>query len=305
MGRTQLTAPVRTGTRIRRLPRRLSGYVRVVHPIPASMYVVTVTLLAPIAALSAQRALGGAPWLRTVLAVACAQVAIGSLNDYTDRALDRAAQRAEKPLVAGDIAPWEALALCLGATVLMLALTIPLGWLALLLMAAIEGLGIAYDLWFKGTPVSALLYAVYFPLIPVLDWTVFGAPRPFLPWVLPLGALLGVAMNVSNALPDLEEDVAAGVRGLPHLLGQRLSLAVAWMTPLAVAALVGALHLSGAVRVSGAGLAAVGGSIVLAVAFPALLYRLRPTRRTLRTSFYLQGAGVVLLAAGWLAGAAL
>ena len=31
--------------------------------------------------------------------------------------------------------------------------------------------------------ISALLYAVYFPLIPLLAWSVFGHAQPFLPWV--------------------------------------------------------------------------------------------------------------------------
>ena len=33
------------------------------------------------------------------------------------------------------------------------------------------------------------------------------------------GALLGVGAHLCNALPDLEEDLAQGVRGLPHRLG--------------------------------------------------------------------------------------
>jgi 1,4-dihydroxy-2-naphthoate octaprenyltransferase len=33
------------------------------------------------------------------------------------------------------------------------------------------------------------------------------------------GALLGVAAHVTNVLPDLADDAATGIRGLPHRLG--------------------------------------------------------------------------------------
>jgi 4-hydroxybenzoate polyprenyltransferase len=48
------------------------------------------------------------------------------------------------------------------------------------------------------------------------------------------GALLGVGAHLLNVLPDLEEDAATGVRGLPHRLGAR------WIAPAAAAVLVGA-----------------------------------------------------------------
>ena len=41
------------------------------------------------------------------------------------------------------------------------------------------------------------------------------------------GALLGVAAHFANVLPDLDDDVATGVRGLPHRLGARASALLA------------------------------------------------------------------------------
>ena len=46
------------------------------------------------------------------------------------------------------------------------------------------------------------------------------------------GALLGVGAHLVNALPDLADDEATGVRGLPHRLGPR------WTPPVATAVLV-------------------------------------------------------------------
>jgi 4-hydroxybenzoate polyprenyltransferase len=41
------------------------------------------------------------------------------------------------------------------------------------------------------------------------------------------GALLGVGAHLLNVLPDLDDDAATGVRGLPHRIGARLLPAVA------------------------------------------------------------------------------
>jgi 4-hydroxybenzoate polyprenyltransferase len=287
-----------------RLRDRLLGYLLVTHPLPSAMYVVATAGLSLLAAAAAHRPVEGGALARVLVAVAAAQVAVGAFNDYCDRALDAAGGRREKPLVRGLITPGEVVALALAATVVTLAASASLGPLALLLGVLIEGLGLAYDFRFKGTPVSAVLFAVYFPLFPLLAWDVFGRWQPFLPWLLPLGAALGIAMNVANTLPDLEADRAAGIRGLPHLLGLRRGLLVAWLTPPLVLAGMLLLHVSGVVPARGLGLWIASGAALLAPALAAALYRRRPTSATLRATFLLQGVGVILLAGGWIAAVA-
>jgi 4-hydroxybenzoate polyprenyltransferase len=286
------------------LPQRALGLLLVTHPIPSAMYVVAVALFSLLAAAASHRAVD--PWLlaRVLVGVACTQIAIGTLNDYRDRALD-ALSKPGKPLVRGLVTPRMALAQVGVASAVVLALFAPLGPLVLLLGALIEGLGVAYDLWFKGTWVSGVLYALYFPLIPLLAWAVFGRYQPFLPWILPVGAALGVAMNVANSLPDLDTDIAAGVRGLPHLLGPRRGLALACLTPLAVAALLVLLSLSGLVPARPLGLTLAVVAALLAALVPAALYTRRPAPATLRTAFYIQALGVVALATAWFAAVAL
>ncbi|MBF6590577.1 MAG: UbiA family prenyltransferase [Ktedonobacterales bacterium] len=293
------TVPGRSGAR-----GQLLGLLMVTHPLPSALYVVAVGIFAVLAAASAHRALAPGTLVRVLVAVGCAQIAIGALNDYRDRALD-AASKPTKPLARGLIAPWEALALALGATGLLLALAPPLGLAPFVLLALIEGLGLAYDLWFKGTPVSALLYAIYFPLIPLLAWAVFGRWQPFLPWLLPLGAVLGVAMNVANSLPDLEDDLAAGVRGLPHLLGMRRGLLVVWIAPPAVLALLWGLDLAGVVPARLVGLLLATLAVVASELATLARYRRAPSPRTLRGNFFIQAFAVVALAAAWLAAVAL
>lgn len=287
-----------------RLGGRLLGLVLVTHPLPSAMYVVMTAALALLAALSARRPLDPSALARALLAVAAAQIAIGSLNDYCDRALDAASGRREKPLVRGLITPRDALALTVGASVISLACFASLGLPAFLLGLLIAGLGVAYDLRFKGTPVSALLFAVYFPLFPLLAWAVFGRWQSFLFWLLPFGALLGIAMNVANTLPDLEADRAAGLRGLPHLLGLRRGLLLAWLAPPLVLLGMWALDLTGAIPARlPAMLVATAGGLLPSLAAVAL-YRTQPAPTTLRRTFLLQAAGLLALAGGWLAAVA-
>ena len=70
-------------------------------------------------------------------------------------------------------------------------------------------------------------------------------------WAGIAGAALGAAVHLTNVLPDLEDDRATGIRGLPHRLGARASAAAA-----AAGVLVGALAVL--VGASGGALERVG-----------------------------------------------
>jgi 4-hydroxybenzoate polyprenyltransferase len=85
------------------------------------------------------------------------------------------------------------------------------------------GSGLAYDLGVKGTAWSWLPYALAFGSLPAIP-TLAQHP-PALPawWLALAGALLGVGAHLVNVLPDLEDDAATGVRGLPHRIGARAS----------------------------------------------------------------------------------
>jgi 4-hydroxybenzoate polyprenyltransferase len=284
--------------------RHLLGLLLVTHPLPSALYVIATAILAWLAAATVHMRPAGGALALALLAVAAAQVAIGSLNDFCDRQLDAAGNRQEKPLVSGLIAPWEAVALTVFASIVALLALLPLGQAALILGFFIVGLGLAYDLRFKGTPISALLFAAYFPLFPLFAWAIFGNWQPFLIWLVPFGAALGIAMNISNTLPDLEADLAAGMRGLPHLLGLRWGAVLAWGLPLVVLAGMWLLQITGLVPAHGIGLviASVGG--LLSALLPPLLYRRSPRPATFRQSFILQGLGILMLAGGWIAAVA-
>lgn len=279
--------------------QRAGGLVRVTHPVPVAMYILLMLVLAPIAALSGHRALTGEALVRLALAMGCAQAAIGILNDYCDRALD-AASKPNKPLVRGTVQVGEALALVVILTGLAVLAAQPFGLAAVLILCGIMALGFAYDLRFKGTWVSALLFALHFPLLPIFVWAALGVWRPFLPWLLPLGAALGIAMNIANSLPDLTDDIVAGVRGLPHVLGLRRDLALVWVIPPALSLLIWLLHLTGFVAGQPLWLLLATLVAVGSTALTMLLYRRKPDAATLKINFYIQAFAAMAFAACWL-----
>ena len=86
--------------------------------------------------------------------------------------------------------------------------------------------GWAYNMGLKATVWSWAPYAVAFGGLTV--FVTLAGPTGTAPpaWIPLVAALLGVGAHLVNALPDLAEDEATGVRGLPHRLGaQRTRIA--------------------------------------------------------------------------------
>ncbi len=141
---------------------------------------------------------------------------------------------------------------CAAAVVACVVLSLSLGLLPGLIHLGCVASAWAYNLGLKSTVWSWAPYAVSFGgLTAVVSYADDAAP----PWWWPVGAaLLGVGAHLLNVLPDLDDDAATGVRGLPHRLGPR------WIAPVAAAVLVAAtvVVLAGAsVPPVPAGLAAV------------------------------------------------
>jgi 4-hydroxybenzoate polyprenyltransferase len=89
-----------------------------------------------------------------------------------------------------------------------------------------------------------------------------GRRRGHAPWWLVVaGGSLGAAAHLANVAPDLEDDLATGVRGLPHRLGPRVS-------SVACALLLGGASI---LLVAGPeGAPTTAGWVVLGVAVPAV-----------------------------------
>lgn len=202
----------------RSLPGRLPPLrlvLRAAHPRPSVAVALLVTAYAASVGLSPAR-IG-----LVAGAVLAGQLTIGWCNDLVDAPRDREVGRSDKPLATGELSAVQvrrALGVSVAATlVLSLACGPVAGAVHLVCVAA----GWAYDLRVKATAWSWLPYAVAFGGLPA--FVTLAGPEAALPpaAVMVAGALLGVGAHFVNVVPDLVDDAATGVRGLPHRLGAR------------------------------------------------------------------------------------
>ncbi|MEE6281806.1 UbiA family prenyltransferase [Georgenia sp. MJ170] len=197
--------------------RTFLALARASHPAPTAV----VTALGALLAVAAGH--GTLTVLLVGLAVLTGQLSVGWSNDLVDAERDRAVGRTDKPLATGELTRRTvtvALALTVaGCTALSLALGLPAALAHLVLLAAAW----SYNLGVKATLLSWLPYAVAFAGLPAVAWLALD-PAVLPPWwLMTVGGLLGVGAHLVNALPDLDDDAATGVRGLPHALGSRRS----------------------------------------------------------------------------------
>jgi 4-hydroxybenzoate polyprenyltransferase len=224
-----------------------TALVRAAHAGPT----LAVTVLT--AALALAGDLGPGRSALVTAAVLTGQLSIGWSNDLVDSERDRQVRRGDKPLATGEVSARTVQVACAAALVATVALSLacglPAGLVQLLLVAA----GWAYNLGLKSTASSWAPYAVAFGGLPV--FVTLAEPGAGLPaaWVPLAGAMLGVGAHLVNALPDLADDEATGVRGLPHRLGARWSPRVAVVVLVAASVLiaVGAGPVTSAVSVAG------------------------------------------------------
>lgn len=197
------------------------------HPGPALAVTVLSGLLATAVDLDAARV------ALVVAAVLTGQLSIGWSNDLVDLRRDRAVARTDKPLATGAISERTVRIACALAAVATVPLSLLCGWVAGAVHLLSVACGWAYNLGLKSTPWSWLPYAVAFGALPVFV-SLVAEPSDVPPlWLPAAGALLGVGAHFVNVLPDLGDDEATGVRGLPHRIGAQ------WSQVVAAAVLVG------------------------------------------------------------------
>jgi 4-hydroxybenzoate polyprenyltransferase len=176
------------------------------------------------------------------LAVFTGQLTIGWGNDLLDADRDREVGRSDKPVANHELTPSFVLRWLSVAAVACVVLSLLAGWRSgATHLALLVAFGHLYNLHFKATAWSWLPYAVAFGSLPAV---VSLADRPSLwppTWMVVTAASLGVAAHFLNTLPDLEDDAATGVRGLPHRLGATPSrlIATALLVLASVAAVLG------------------------------------------------------------------
>lgn len=254
------------------------------HPVPAAGVTLIVVLLGVAVGLDPERL------VLLGVVIALNQLSVGLSNDWLDAERDTAAGRSDKPVARGDVSRGIVRIAALATALLAVALSPLLGIpFAVVHLVALAG-GWAYNAWFKHEMLSPLPYVVSFGLVPALATTALSPAAAPAWWAVAAGALLGFAAHVANVLPDLVDDAATGVRGLPHRLGARVSTVLAGLA-LAGAAAVLAVGLGPGV------IALVGLTLSMTASVAAVVLGLRGSRWAFRLIIIAALLDVALLVA--------
>ena len=285
-------------TRRRRMRDIALGFFLLSHPSPVLLHMLGVAVFTLLAAWP------HFAWSLIVLVIAAhtaMQVSIAMINDYCDRRLD-AAGKPNKPIPRGLVTPSEALIGGLCMMGIMLLLLLFLNPLALGISLVYLVLGQGYNLGLKSTPLSGIVFALAMPLIPLYAFAGMGSTPPVLLWLVPVGFLLGVALNLANALTDLEEDAAMGARTLAVVLGVKPSFLLCRILIVAGAALIALLAVT---RIVPAQFWIIGSTLIFTcLAVGGMLVFFRPTQPVVarKVHFYIAALTCIVLAGGWLIG---
>ena len=207
----------------------LRGLVQACHPGPTAAVTEMATAVAHTA--------GASPgWVAA--AFLSGQLTTGWTNDWLDSARDRFIGRADKPVVRGAVSPTGLRTAALLAALCCIPLSLAMGWSAGALHLLAVGSAAAYNFRLKASLASFAPYAMSFGLVPSI--ITLSAGTGFAPgWATAAAALLGVGAHLVNVLPDLEDDAATGVRGLPHRLGRLPATLLAAVLLLSATGLLG------------------------------------------------------------------
>jgi len=220
-----------------------------------------------------------APLVLLVLVVLTGQLSIGWSNDWLDAARDTAVHRSDKPVATGGVRAGTVRTAAFVAAAASILLSLLLGPAAAAVNLVCFGMGWVYNLGAKGTIASIVPYLVCFGLLPGIATLSLAPPRFPAAWIVAAGALLGAAAHLTNVLPDLEDDRATGIRGLPHVMGARASGVLAFLALAGAAALVALGPRGAPTPATVAGLAIGAGIAVVGI---ALTVARRPTRLLMR-----------------------
>lgn len=155
------------------------------------------------------------------------QLIIGLSNDLYDYQDDLKHNRTNKPLVAGTITPEN----LRKTTFIFIPIAVianligPLGLKGGSVYLLGVGCGIAYNFYFKFSPLSPLPYAIALAALPASVYFAVNRTPPL--WVLAAGSLLGVGFHFLNVLKDIEKDQSSSIKGLPQIVGKKASAVIA------------------------------------------------------------------------------
>jgi 4-hydroxybenzoate polyprenyltransferase len=269
--------------------RRVRGLLLSAHPVPTLAVTVMTTVLVAVAGNR------GRVCVLAALAVLTGQLSIGWSNDLIDSDRDAASKRTDKPAAVGEVSRSLLLRATAVAGLATVPLSLSLGWRPGLVHLLGVSCGWAYNLRLKSSVLSALPYLIAFGGLPAIATLALPAHRWAPAWALAAAGLLGVAAHFANVLPDLADDLATGVRGLPHRLGSPRSA----LTGAVAVVLAGILVLFGPGPAPGPG-EWIGAAAVLGLAVAAVLLNRRSPRSdgAFLATMAAAAVNVALIAAG-------
>ena len=154
------------------------------------------------------------------------QLIIGWSNDIYDYQDDLKHNRQNKPLVNGQLT----VSSLTRTTFLLLPIAIianligPLGIKGGSVYLLGVGCGIAYNFYFKFSPLSPLPYFIALAALPASIFYAVDKAPPL--WVLATSSLLGIAFHFANVLKDLSADRQSSIGGLPQRAGKKVSIGI-------------------------------------------------------------------------------
>jgi 4-hydroxybenzoate polyprenyltransferase len=197
------------------LVRRAAAYVELTHPGPLAFVMLATAglsvVLAPDAPLSERAAI--------LLAMLGAQIPIGVANELVDRETD-ALTKPGKPLPGGRASVRGGWLLLKAGVILLAAGSLQLPVIALVLVWAGCGVGVAYSLWFKRTLLAWLPYAVGLPLLPIWVAVALDQFRLELLSAYPIGFFAAIGVQLAQSAGDVRADREAAIRSVTTVAGE-------------------------------------------------------------------------------------
>ncbi|MDA2963156.1 MAG: UbiA family prenyltransferase [Actinomycetota bacterium] len=154
------------------------------------------------------------------LTVFLGQLIIGWSNDIYDYSDDLKHNRINKPLITGTLTVHQLrrVTFILTPIAVIANLLGPLGLKGGSVYLLGVACGIAYNFYFKFSPLSPLPYAIACAALPASIFYATNRTPPL--WVLAAGSMLGVAFHFANVLKDLKADKESQIGGLPQRMGR-------------------------------------------------------------------------------------
>jgi poly(3-hydroxybutyrate) depolymerase len=198
--------------------KKLRGLIQACHFGPTVM-------VSTVAFLIAQALWWEGPAYVIATGVLLGQLIVGWTNDLHDYADDLQHNRVAKPLVSGLITPNQLRSAIFVVTPLAVLVNLfgPLGLKGGAVYLLGIAFGLAYNFYFKYTPLSPLPYVIAFAALPASIVLAVDETPPL--WMMAAGSLLGVAAHIANVLKDFDEDGLSGIRSFPRIIGEKASRA--------------------------------------------------------------------------------